>query len=76
MESNSKIVNLCHDYKTSEDEVYDDFIARIAQNPLAVKVKLNDLRDNLDITRLEQITDKDVKRLNKYLRAYKTLMEL
>ena len=61
--------------KTSEEEDYDDFIARIAQNPIAVKIKLNDLRDNMDITRLEQITEKDAKRLNKYLKAYKALVK-
>ncbi len=37
---------------------------------LAIRVKLNDLEDNMDIKRLEQLTEKDWKRLNKYLRAY------
>ena len=59
--------------KLSEDEPYDQFIARIKVNPLAVKVKLNDLTDNMDIRRLVCITDKDVERLKKYLRAYKQL---
>ena len=59
--------------KLSEDEPYDLFIARIKKNPLAVKVKLNDLTDNMDIRRLAYISDKDVKRLKKYLRAYKQL---
>ena len=59
--------------KLSEDEPYDLFISRIKKNPLAVKVKLNDLSDNMDIRRLAYISDKDVKRLKKYLRAYKQL---
>ena len=41
--------------------------------PLAIKVKLNDLRDNMDITRLVHITEKDTERLNKYLKAYQEL---
>ena len=57
----------------SEDEPYDKFIARVKTNPLAVVVKLNDLSDNMDIRRLPYISDKDVKRLKKYLRAYKQL---
>ena len=61
--------------KLSEDEDYDHFIARVKTNPLAVKVKLNDLKDNMDITRLDQVTEKDLARLNKYIRAYRQLTE-
>ena len=61
--------------KLSEDEDYDHFIARVKTNPLAVKVKLNDLKDNMDITRLEEVTEKDLARLNKYIRAYRQLTE-
>lgn len=60
--------------KLSENEPYDRFIARIKGNPLAVAVKLNDLTDNMDIRRLPYLSDKDVKRLKKYLKAYKQLM--
>ena len=59
--------------KLSESEPYDHFIARIRTNPLAVAVKLNDLSDNMDIRRLPYLSDKDVKRLKKYLKAYKQL---
>ncbi len=61
--------------KTSEDEPYDDFIERVKSNPLAVRVIINDLADNMDIRRLGTITDKDKDRLNKYLRAYCNLTE-
>jgi hypothetical protein len=37
-------------------------------------VKINDLLDNMDITRLQTLTEADVKRLNKYLRAYKRIV--
>lgn len=60
--------------KLSEGEPYDKFIARVKTNKLAVAVKLNDLTDNMDIRRLPYISDKDVKRLKKYLKAYKQLM--
>lgn len=59
--------------KLSENEPYDKFITRVKENPLAVAVKLNDLSDNMDIRRLPYISDKDVKRLKKYLKAYKQL---
>ncbi|MBR1959790.1 MAG: hypothetical protein IKA34_04375 [Bacteroidales bacterium] len=59
--------------KTSENENYDDFIYRVKKNPLAASVKINDLTDNMDIRRLPYLSDKDVKRLKKYLKAYKRL---
>ncbi len=61
--------------KLSEDEDYNHFIERVKTNPLAVKVKLNDLKDNMDITRLGEVTEKDLARLNKYIRAYRQLTE-
>ena len=59
--------------KLSPDEPYDKFIARVKRNPLAVAVKLNDLTDNMDIRRLPYLSDKDIKRLKRYLKAYKRL---
>ena len=59
--------------KLSDSEPYDKFIARVKTNKLAVAVKLNDLTDNMDIRRLPYLSDKNVKRLKKYLRAYKQL---
>jgi (p)ppGpp synthase/HD superfamily hydrolase len=56
--------------KKSEDEEYDKFIDRIIQNPIAVQVKINDLLDNMNITRFEELNEWDLKRLNKYLQAY------
>ena len=59
--------------KLSEDEPYESFIQRVKTNPLAIAVKINDLTDNMDIRRLQDMTDSDVKRLRKYLRAYQEL---
>ena len=62
--------------KMSEEESYDTFIKRVRSNPLAIRVKINDLTDNMDIRRLSTISEKDVERLKKYHRAYKTLINL
>ncbi len=59
--------------RLSPQEPYDKFIARVKKNPLATAVKLNDLTDNMDIRRLPYLSDKDVKRLKRYLKAYKRL---
>jgi (p)ppGpp synthase/HD superfamily hydrolase len=57
-----------------EGEPYDDFIERVKTNPIARNVKLADLKDNMDITRLVQLSGKDVTRLNQYLRAWRELL--
>ena len=62
--------------KETENEDYDEFIERVAQDPIAVKVKLNDLLDNMDITRLNELSEQDLRRLNKYQKAFKKLNEL
>jgi len=47
----------------------------VKKNLLAISVKINDLEDNMDIRRLPKITERDVKRLKKYLRIYKELLK-
>lgn len=59
----------------NENESYEDFIKRSRLNPTGRQVKLHDLEDNMDITRLNELTEKDVYRLNKYLKAYRYLKE-
>ena len=62
---------------TKQDgENYDLYIERISFNPLAVKIKLADLEDNRDLTRLPQVTDKDLERLEKYDKALEKLTRL
>lgn len=56
-------------------EDYAHFIDRVLTNPLAIRVKMNDLRDNMDLSRLKEITPKDLERLEKYRRAYDRLEE-
>ena len=59
--------------KHSEDEDYDEFIQRSLKNEIGSKVKIADLRENLDVTRIGELSEKDVERINKYKRALKTL---
>lgn len=59
----------------NKDESYEYFIRRCRMNPIGRQVKLHDLEDNMDISRLPQVTEKDLARLNKYIEAYKYLKE-
>ena len=50
-------------------EKYMDYIERVCQNPLAVRVKYADLQDNMDLSRIPNPTEKDHARLEKYKKA-------
>ena len=54
-----------------EGEEYNDYVRRAAQNELGRMVKRADLEDNMGIRRLPELTDRDVERLRKYLRAWR-----
>lgn len=56
-------------------ESYSQFIKRAEQNVYAKIVKFYDLQDNLDVTRLQELTLDDLKRLNKYLKWYNYLKQ-
>ena len=56
-----------------DKEEYDDFVRRAAENTIGKEVKIADLEDNMDIRRLPEMTDYDVVRLRKYLRAWQFL---
>lgn len=59
---------------TKEKECsYLDYILKICKNPLSKKVKCADLRHNLDLSRLYDVTDIDLKRNQKYKQALEIL---
>ena len=59
---------------THDDAVpYMDYVRNLKDNPLARKVKLADLRHNSQITRLDEITERDRARVRKYTQAREIL---
>lgn len=50
-------------------EAYADFVRRAAANPIGRVVKLADLRDNMDLSRIAAPTEKDMARLERYRHA-------
>ena len=54
---------------------YMDYVARIKKNPIAREVKLADLKHNSDLTRLNEVAEKDLERLKKYKKAISLLEE-
>ena len=62
--------------KYSEEEDYQEFIKRATTNKIATKVKMADIEDNLDLSRLGTLTEKDLTRIEKYKKALKHLKAL
>jgi (p)ppGpp synthase/HD superfamily hydrolase len=58
-----------------EGESYEAFIERILPHPLARRVKLADLEDNMDVRRLPTVGSKETERLARYRAAWARLKE-
>ncbi|WP_312438490.1 HD domain-containing protein [Janthinobacterium sp.] len=57
-----------------EGESYEDFVARAARDPVGKAVKLADLMENSDLSRIAEPSRKDLERVEKYGRAIAYLM--
>lgn len=55
-------------------ESYEDFVARAALDPVGKAVKLADLMENSDLSRIAEPSQKDLERVEKYGRAIAYLM--
>lgn len=55
------------------DETYNDFIERLRPNDLARRIKLADIEDNLNVLRLPSLGSTDLRRVEKYHRAWRRL---
>lgn len=69
-----KIINILKILTKDNQEEYFDYIERIKLNDIAIKVKLADLKDNMNINRIKNPTKKDFFRIEKYKKAIEILM--
>jgi (p)ppGpp synthase/HD superfamily hydrolase len=67
------ILSALHSVTKRPGETYDEFVLRAASNPIGRSVKLADLADNCDLSRMANPTAKDFKRLEKYRHAIETI---
>jgi GTP diphosphokinase / guanosine-3',5'-bis(diphosphate) 3'-diphosphatase len=56
-----------------ESQYYGDYIEEITGNIDAIKVKMADLIDNMNLLRLSKISKRDLERQEKYFNAYNRL---
>ena len=54
---------------------YIKYIKSVKSNQLAKKVKIADLKNNSDLSRLSTVTEKDLQRIEKYKKALNILMK-
>ena len=62
---------LTHD----QDVDYYDYVREIKKNPIAKKVKMSDLKHNMDLSRLDEVNEYTYSRLEKYKKALNILNE-
>ncbi|CAN5173654.1 HD domain-containing protein [soil metagenome] len=54
-------------------ETYQDFVLRAKKNPLARKIKIVDIEDNINVLRLQSLNESDLARVGKYHDAWRVL---
>ena len=72
----AEIVAAIDQLSRREDETYEQFIQRIKPHPLAVRVKLGDLLDNMDIRRNAALDEKALERFQRYQKAWVELTQI
>ena len=70
----AEVINGLRAVTKVEGESYEDFVARAALDPVGKKVKLADLMENSDLSRIAEPSQKDLGRVEKYGRAIRYLM--
>ena len=71
-----EIINALRYLTKPDDQDYMEYVKHVAENPLAVKVKLSDLRHNSDLSRLDSVDEAALSRREKYLKAIDYLESL
>lgn len=74
---NNRIVDAVDALSKRDNESVQEYISRVAMNPIAREVKIRDLKHNTDITRLKNrknLTEKDLNRLKIYAEEYDYLV--
>ncbi len=64
-----EVVKLVGTLTRRELESYDDYISRVLLSPDACRIKLEDLKDNMNLSRISSPDSEDVDRWNRYEKA-------
>jgi (p)ppGpp synthase/HD superfamily hydrolase len=72
----SHIITALDSVTKREGEEYEDFARRAAADPIGRPVKLADLEDNSDLSRIAEPTEVDYRRIGKYQNAIKLIQAI
>jgi (p)ppGpp synthase/HD superfamily hydrolase len=70
-----EVVRVVDALSRRQEESYDGFIGRILKNDTACRVKLADLADNMDMSRIPFPSEEDYQRLEKYKKAVRRIQD-
>ncbi len=65
-----RVVNAILALTKKSNQSYDLYVQSVLSNEDAMRVKLADIKHNVDLTRLKKITEKDKERQHKYIKLY------
>jgi (p)ppGpp synthase/HD superfamily hydrolase len=71
-----RIIEAVRSVTKRDGEDYEAFVRRAAANPIGRSVKLADLHDNCDLSRIRAPSERDVQRVAKYRRAIDLIGQL
>jgi HD domain len=72
----TEIIEALQSVTKREGESYEDFVARACKNPIGRRVKLSDLHDNCDLSRIANPGAKDHERIARYRKAIAYIQSL
>lgn len=72
----ARVVKALDHITRRKDEDYEGYIERVMEDGLAMRVKLHDLADKMDLLHVDELSMADLKRYNKQLAAYHRLKRL
>jgi (p)ppGpp synthase/HD superfamily hydrolase len=72
----SDIIDAVDALSKRDGEAYDDYINRTTFNQIAIKVKLADLEDNMDLRRIDVVTERNKESMAIYHKGWVKLSEL
>lgn len=57
----------------TDNESYEEFIDKVLTNDIATKVKIADIEDNINVLRLDSLSERDLQSVAKYHKAWQKL---
>lgn len=70
------IINAVDAISRREGESYEDFFNRAVQDPIAKKIKKADLEDKMRLKEYDKLSEKDLEKLNKYIKYWHKIIKL